>query len=81
MSLSHVGVNLVVGSDGSSLGGLEFAHGGSECDLGETELLGHVASVVPGSTGSGSGSSVSGGSKLLVVDHSLEVSASLSEDS
>jgi len=80
MSLGHVGVNLVVGSDGSSLGGLEFAHGGLELDLGEAELLVHVASVLPGFTGSGSGSSVSGGSTLLVVDHSLEVSDSLSED-
>jgi len=33
-SFNGVGVNLVVGSDGSSLGGSESANGGSELDSG-----------------------------------------------
>jgi len=72
-SFKGVGINLFVGSDGSSLGGFESAHGGSELDPGEAELLAHGLFVSPSLGGSGSGSSVSGGSDLLVVDHLSEL--------
>jgi hypothetical protein len=73
-------VDLSVGSDGSSLGGSESAHGSGELDLGETEPLGSGLSVSPGFSGSSRSSSVSGGSSLLMVDHSCEVSSSSLED-
>lgn len=79
-SLSRVGVDLFVGSDGSSLGGSVSAHGDRELDLGETELLTDGTSVFLGFGGSGSSSSVSGGSSLLMVDHFCEVSSSGRED-
>ena len=79
-SLSSVGLDLSVGSDGSSLGGFVSAHGDRELDLGETELLTDGTSVFLGFGGSGSSSSVSGGSSLLMVYHSSEVSSSGLED-
>jgi len=73
-SSSDVSVDLLVGRDGSSLGAFESMLGSNGRDSGEAEFLSSGLSLSPGLSGSGSSSSVSGGSSFLVADHGGEAS-------